>query len=365
VRRRGGRAVFLGRWIGVLRALVPSLAGAAGIPYRIFLFFNVLGGITWATSFILLGYVAGSSWRKVEQAMGQATLIVVGGIVFIVILVFAARWVSSHREQIAEARDSFMDRPWIARQRDRFRRQIDFVHRRLDPRGRFGLYLTIGLVAAVVGAYIFGSILQDVLVHDELALIDRPITRWMVAHRSPWLDTTMEAVTFLASAAFAIPVAVTAAVAGWYFKRSIRWPVLFVLGVGGTELIFNLVKVLVGRPRPRIHPLIHAPGLSFPSGHTMTGVVLYGAIAYMVANGRSWKTSTWVWMAAVLISCLVGVSRIYLGAHWFTDVLGAIFLGAFWLTTSIMLTSLLEKKDTAQLDRPPVITTPSTKERAS
>lgn len=343
MRRHGGRAVFLGRWIGVLRALVPSLAGASGIPYRTFLLFNVLGGVTWASTFVVLGYVAGSSWRQVEGVMGQATAVVVGLVVFIGLLVILSRWVSSHRETIAAKRDEFLERPFIAGQRARFKRQIDFVERRLDPGGQFGLYLTLGLLVGVIGAYAFGAVLQDVVAHDELALVDRPITLWLVHHRSAWLDQTMEVVTFFGSAPFVITTAAAASGAAWFTTRSARWPALFILGAGGAELLFNLVKSLVGRPRPEIQPLIAAPGFSFPSGHTMSATVLFGALAYLLTRGRGAKTSVWIWMGAATAACLVALSRVYLGAHWFTDVLGALFLGTFWLIVSILTTTLLER----------------------
>ena len=74
--RRGGPAVFLGRWVGVLRALVPSLAGMGRMPYQRFLFWNALGGTVWATAVVLAGYEAGARYRVVVRALGQAGLVV-------------------------------------------------------------------------------------------------------------------------------------------------------------------------------------------------------------------------------------------------------------------------------------------------
>src|ERR671930_772906 len=75
LRERGGRAVFLGRFVGLLRALVPALAGMARMPYRTFLPWNAAGGILWAPGFVLLGYLAGSSYRQVERTAGRASLL--------------------------------------------------------------------------------------------------------------------------------------------------------------------------------------------------------------------------------------------------------------------------------------------------
>jgi membrane-associated protein len=80
-RRLGGRAVFVGRFAAALRALVPGLAGIAGMPYRTFLVYNVAGGVLWATGYVLLGFAAGPAWRTAERVAGGVGLVLLGGIV--------------------------------------------------------------------------------------------------------------------------------------------------------------------------------------------------------------------------------------------------------------------------------------------
>jgi membrane protein DedA with SNARE-associated domain len=72
----GGRAVFLGRFVGILRALVPTMAGASRMPYRTFLAWNAAGGLIWASSFVLAGYAAGDAYHLVEHWVGRVTLVV-------------------------------------------------------------------------------------------------------------------------------------------------------------------------------------------------------------------------------------------------------------------------------------------------
>ena len=83
---RGGRAVFIGRFTAALRALVPGLAGMSGVPYRVFLPFNVLGGVCWASAAVALGYVAGTSWEyaaHLASYFGIAVLVLVlGGLAY-------------------------------------------------------------------------------------------------------------------------------------------------------------------------------------------------------------------------------------------------------------------------------------------
>jgi membrane-associated protein len=83
VRRLGGRAVFVGRFTAALRALVPGLAGVAGMPYRTFAAYNVAGGVLWATGFVLLGFAAGPAWRTAEGVAGRAGLVLLGALVVV------------------------------------------------------------------------------------------------------------------------------------------------------------------------------------------------------------------------------------------------------------------------------------------
>jgi len=83
LRRLGGRAVLVGRFTAALRALVPGLAGLAGVPYRIFAAYNLAGGVLWATGFVLLGFAAGPAWRTAERVAGQAGLVVLGTVVVV------------------------------------------------------------------------------------------------------------------------------------------------------------------------------------------------------------------------------------------------------------------------------------------
>lgn len=81
LQRRGGPAVFLGRFTALLRALVPSAAGMAKLPYRTFALWNALGGSIWAAGFVLAGYAAGASYRRVESYLGRGALVITGLIV--------------------------------------------------------------------------------------------------------------------------------------------------------------------------------------------------------------------------------------------------------------------------------------------
>jgi len=187
LRDKGGRAVFLGRFVGVLRALVPALAGMSRMPYRTFLPWNVAGGVIWAPGLVLAGYLAGRSYQRVEQLAGRASLLLAAVLVLVGGVVLGARWVARHPDRVRALADRQLDRPWVARVRARYQRQLGFLAERLRPGGALGLTLTASVVALVGAGWAFGAVLQDVLAGDEGALLDQPMQRFFVAHREAWL----------------------------------------------------------------------------------------------------------------------------------------------------------------------------------
>jgi len=91
LRRRGGPAIFLGRWTAFFRAVMPALAGMSGMRYRLFLPWNAIGGIAWGATAVTAGYLAGASYHRVEKWLGTGAAVVVAVVVLVVVLVWVVR----------------------------------------------------------------------------------------------------------------------------------------------------------------------------------------------------------------------------------------------------------------------------------
>src|SRR5262245_10115455 len=250
LRDKGGRAVFLGRFVGVLRALVPALAGMSHLPYRTFLPWNAAGGLIWAPGLVLAGYLAGRSYQRVEQLAGQASLLLVAVLVLVGGVVLGARWVAGHPDRVHALVERQLDRPWVARLRTRYQRQLAFLAERLRPGGALGLTLTVSVLALVGAGWAFGAVLQDVLAGDEGALLDAPVQRFFVAHREAWLTSVMRGVTDLGNSAVLIALILLVGLAWW--SRARTWRPLWLLAGAylGAWLTADLVKDLTHRARP-------------------------------------------------------------------------------------------------------------------
>jgi membrane protein DedA with SNARE-associated domain/membrane-associated phospholipid phosphatase len=330
---RGGPAVFVGRFTAALRALIPGLAGIARMHYRTFALYNAAGGAVWATGFVLLGYAAGTGWRRVEHIAGRAGLLLLVVVLGAGGIALAARWVAHHPDRVRRLVERVLGEGALARARDRYQAQIAFLARRLRPEGALGLSLTVSILAIAVAGWAFGSLLFDVLSHHELALVDQPVQNFFVAHREPWLTLLMRGASNLGNAALLIGG--LAAVGLLWRWRGGTWRPLRLLAVAfaGAWLLSNLVKLLVHRQRPpAVEAIGHWTGYAFPSGHVTHATAVYGMLAALLAAATPrWGRKVAAWTGAVLVVALIAFSRLYLGAHWLTDVLGGIALGAAWL----------------------------------
>lgn len=337
VRRRKGRAVFFGRFTAALRVLVPGLAGMSDVHYPSFLFYNVLGGILWGTGFAVLGYLAGASYKHVEKIAGRLGLVLLALVVLGLLLSRVIRSLRKRSARLAAFGDRIAALPPLEWVRRRYPRQVAWLRARVDISNPQGFALTLTVAIGALAVWVFAGLTQDVVGHDEAALADPHVLRWVAAHRTDWLTSFMKAVSWLGSTAVIVPLLMIVALFLVLRRRDWRNPALLALAVAGATGLYNLFKPIVDRMRPPADlAIVHYWGGSFPSGHATQSIAFYGMLAILLSTGRSGRTRVLLCVGASLIVLVVGASRIYLGAHWMTDVLGGWALGVVLL--SILMT---------------------------
>ena len=329
LRRRGGTAVFFGRFTAALRVMVPGLAGMAEVPYGQFLIYNAAGGLLWGTGFVLLGYFAGAAWRRVAA---DASTVGLSLLVLVIVGLVVGRVLRNIRERGERLSDCVARAGPVAWARGRFPGPSAWLARRVDTGSPWGFGLSVVVLAGGLCGWIFIALTQDVFAHEEAVLTDPGVMRSVVDHRVAWATALMKSVTWLGSNVVMIPLVVL--VGAYFLFRDRDWrPAAFMAAaLVGANVTYRLVKSWVGRPRPpgSLH-LIEVSGFSFPSGHATVAVACWGLAALLIGAGRSIRAKLVVWAAAVLIVGLVGLSRIYLGVHWWTDVVAGFALGGLWL----------------------------------
>ncbi len=319
---RGAKAVFFGRFTAALRVLIPGLAGMSGVPYRTFLTYNVASAVGWSILSVMLGYLGGSSWRHVEHIASRIGL---GALVLLVLVTgggILLRRTGPHRStRLAAALAA--SRP-VRRSRARFPRATDWMLARFDPASATGLGLTAAVTFAVSAIWIFLGISQDVVAHEEIALLDPRVHAWTMTHRTGTLTAFFRGVTWLGASVVTLPLLAVAA--AFLVRRRRSWvPVLDIVIVYGTAVVLHaVVAQLVHRQRPPAADwLSSASGWAFPSGHTTQAVAAWGILALLLTVGATPRARLLVVGIATTVAVLVGASRVYLGVHWLTDVLAA------------------------------------------
>jgi undecaprenyl-diphosphatase len=335
MQRHGGKSVVIGRFTAALRVMVPGLAGMSGMDYPKFLFFNVLGGVVWGTTFVLVGDVAGQAWERVSKDAGYIGF----GVLAIVLLgLIGARLARSSRQRGERVTDRLAATRPVSWFRRSYPRTSSWLAGRVDTSTSRGFVLSLALATAALCSWSVGGLTQDVVVHDEAALWDPGFTRWVIAHRSEILTVWFKAVTWLGSNIVLVPLVIAAGAYLTFRLRDGRAGASVVLALAGAIVLYNVIKDTVARPRPPVAlHLVSVRGLSFPSGHATASAAVYGMLAILIAR-RSSRVGVVPWVVAVAIAVSVGASRIYLGVHWLTDVLAGWTLGLAW---TCVLASLL------------------------
>jgi undecaprenyl-diphosphatase len=188
------------------------------------------------------------------------------------------------------------------------------------------------------------SVNPPLAIANPLAGIDHGVARWFHAHLTPTFVNVLRGITEFGSSEW-IAIVLSIAVLFFVFKR--WWPTLLmtVVAIPGGMLLNEWIKILVHRHRPFVDGwFVDWSGYSFASGHTIGATLLYGQLAlFIIPLIKSRRGRVLVFSAATFLIVMVGFSRVALGAHYFTDVVGGMFLGASWLTLCLLVSRPLRR----------------------
>jgi len=196
--------------------------------------------------------------------------------------------------------------------------------------GALGIFLVAGVIVAAFLTWVFTELAERVMSGGTQAF-DEAILRWISVHHSKALTSAMLEITTLGTGTVLIMIVCVAAL--FLTLTNHKYSALLLLVATGGGLLLDLVlKLQFNRPRPHIFIWgTQAFGSSFPSGHAMGSTITYSTVAYLAArlHRRAW--ARWLTMSvALLVILLIGVSRIYLGVHYPSDVLAGIIMGLAW-----------------------------------
>lgn len=348
-RRHGGKTVFLGRFVSLLRMWAAVLAGVSRMPYGRFALYNVAGGLCWATLFGSLGYLFGRSLPQLQKAAAQAGTMVGLLLAVILALVLLGRWFQSHQDEILAWVRGQLKRistsGIVQRSRKRYPRAWVFLAQRFSRTEYLGLHLTLGLVLSLAALWLFAGISEDVIHHDPLTQFDLTVANALHRHATPALIELAKAISQLGSPGF---------VAAWSLVICVvllkeRQRVLligWIAALAGGGLLDQGLKLAFRRPRPTWEaPYLVAHGWSFPSGHAMGSLVAYGMLTYVLVLHLRSRAARWAVIAgAVVLVLAIGFTRLFLGVHFFSDVIAGYAGGTVWLAACVSGLEVIRRK---------------------
>lgn len=232
--------------------------------------------------------------------------------------------------------------PWV-RLRRRFPRLWAFLGRRLSPEGYLGLHFTIGIALVIGALHLFAELTEEIWSGEEIALFDQALAHALRRHASPAALAVFSEITRFGNKEV---IALIGAVAGLLLAFSKRWFLLagWTVALAGGGLLNMALKAIFRRTRPiSPNPFITAPGWSFPSGHAMGALIAYGMLAYVMVILFQGKGARLTVSIAAALALLIGASRMYLGVHYFSDVIAGYVAGIAWLAVCITATEVARR----------------------
>lgn len=193
------------------------------------------------------------------------------------------------------------------------------------------------LVVSVLCALGFGW-MSWLVSNDRVERFDLKVIDVVQGWEADWLTSVMKFFTFIGDRYQVVAISVLVILLLFFVLRHRRQLVLFVWASLGSVALNETLKVVFARERPQIYRLSEQSGFSFPSGHAMASLTLYGVLTYLLWQHVATRWGRWMLLvAAVLIVLIIGVSRIYLGVHYPSDIIAGYLMSGCWLALSVWL----------------------------
>lgn len=198
--------------------------------------------------------------------------------------------------------------------------------------------IVLGVILSLLLLLLFFKILSEVLTKDIL-FIDTTLLNFIYSFRGPLLTPIMHFMSFLGGELMLLSTALI--VVFLAFKKYKKEAIFFAIAVLAGYIFNTLLKQLLKIPRPDIDPIVISGSYSFPSGHAMNSLIFYGLLSYFIFHfTRNRGLSLLVATFSIIVVLSIGFSRLYLGIHYPSDVIGGFLAGFWWLTTVILISKM-------------------------
>jgi undecaprenyl-diphosphatase len=324
--RHGGKSVVLARFVGPMRPVIPVVAGMLGMRPQLFYGVNILSALIWAPAHLLPGLAFGTSLALAGVIAERlvALILLLAGTIWL--LLWLSRWLYDMLStRTGKMTGVLLD---VGRRHARLNKIVAGL---LDPDHPEFKTLSILGVLLIGATWLFFGVLEDVVTGDPLVRADHGVYQFLQDLRTPWADRFMVLMTELGDPVVIGSIVLMVLV--WLlWRRNWRAAGYWFAAVGFGQIAATVIKLVMQRPRP-VTSLYHGLSTySFPSGHATMAMVVYGFLAVLVASRLSQPRRWFVYSLTAILIFFIVISRLYLGAHWLSDVLSGMSLGLAWIS---------------------------------
>jgi len=348
LKKYGMKGVVFGRFIGWARPVIPFASGFSRSNRKIFLLWNILGGLLWAVFYLALGYFFGRAWLIVASRSVRAGFFL-GVIISLVIVFYLLKWLLVERGKrffkfifsiSRSVKQAIINNSDVQKFTAKHPIVFNFLRRRVDKNTLSGLPLSVIVLALLYVLFLFGGVVEDVITNDLINTADTRFANLLAVFRSPALVKIFLWITLLGKWQVILAFLIAAAIILWLMRKRLYIMPLF-LSVAGGGIFTYLGKTIFHRARPAL-AIYTEKSFSFPSGHTVIAMAFYGFLTFiLIRSARRWKTKINSFFAGSLIIVSIAFSRLYLGVHYLSDVWGGLLVGALWVIIAATFTEWL------------------------
>lgn len=320
--QHGGTSIILGRFIGPMRPIVPMVAGMLNMPERRFIPFVIITALLWSPSYMLPGIAIGAASVILAPHVILHMLL---WLLFLILIVWIPTWILRHGLGWLYTKIEYrLQRLWhIIKDKPQLQPITRHLRHPRHPEHHIHFVQASFLLLTIM---LFAMLSIYILIYGPYIDINTAIYHVFRGLRNQYTDHVMLSITFLGDKRLYLAMTIT--LSAWLaiykeFRTLWHWLLLASL----TVVIAGLVKHGIQCPRPT--GLVVTPkGYSFPSGHASLSTAFFTFLAIMLGRQRSKLYKTVVNTTAGILISMIIMSRLYLGAHWLTDVIGGLLLGA-------------------------------------
>ena len=322
MQRHGGKSIAIGRFVPGVKAVVPGIAGMFGMGQLYFASINFSSGIVWAAAHVIPGILVGQGLALAGELSGRLVFVL---LILLLIVAVAGYLIRLAAAGLSPFLGHFLGRisAWAGARRSRSMRRFA---RAISPDNPRSLLIVLFAALCVTGLIAFTDIMFGIAARDTFLNADVSIFNLMKEMRNAPADEIMITLTMLGDSV--VLIAMTLVMIAWLaWHRAYRAAIAAAIAIAAGKIFVPILKIFIQRPRP-LDLYSGAETFSFPSGHATMSALIFGILAVLVSHSMGRWGRSLVYAVCSVIIIAIAYSRVYLGAHWFSDVLAGLIFGA-------------------------------------